>query len=213
MASDRHDHGQDPSRMGPHLRLADLGQRRDHRFLRQPDAPFLSALAQELDLIDLRKVRFEGSLTPVGRQDWDLTGHLGATVVQPCVATLAPVTTRIEEKVIRRYRNDLPEPDDATEIEMPEDDTLDPLPETIDLDAILTEALSLALPPYPRADDTAPVQALFAKPGQQPLDDDAVRPFAGLAALRTRLADAPDTVRTTPHDGAGRTEDDDGDPT
>lgn len=201
MASDRHDPDQPPPLTGPHLRLADMTQRRDHRFLRQPDGAALAALARALDLIDLRKLRLEGILTPVGRHDWDLTGHLGATVVQPCVATLAPVTTRIEERVVRRFRADLPDLDDATEIEMPEDDTLEPLPETIDLDALLAEALALALPPYPRAEDADPVQAQFTRPGQSPLDDDAVRPFAGLAALRTRLSDgdvAPPTDTGTP---------------
>ncbi len=196
MASDRHDDTGDPSRMGPQLRLADLAKRRDHRFLRQPDPTALAALARALDLIDLRKVRFDGILTPVGRHDWDLTGHLGATVVQPCVATLAPVTTRIEERVVRRFRAELPDMDDATEIEMPEDDTLEPLPETIQLDEVLAEALSLALPPYPRAQDVDPVQAQFAGAGQSPLDDDAVRPFAGLAALRTRLAEDTGTPAT-----------------
>lgn len=199
MASDRHDDAPDPHPEGQSLRLADLAQRRDHRFLRQPDAAALAALARALDLRDLRKVRFEGTLTPVGKHDWDLTAQLGATVVQPCVATLVPVTTRIEERVVRKFRAELPELDDATEIEMPEDDTLDPLPEVIDFDAILTEALSLALPQYPRADDAEPVAAQFTRPGERPLDDDAVRPFAGLAALRSRLEPAP-TADGTEHD-------------
>jgi uncharacterized metal-binding protein YceD (DUF177 family) len=186
MASDRHDDAS-ASVEGPTLRPGELAQRRAHRFIRQPDDAALAALARALDLIDLRKVRFEGTLDPVGRRDWDLAGHLGATVVQPCVATLAPVTTRIEERVERRFRTDLPAPTE-TETEMPDDDTLEPLPETIDLDAILTEALALALPPYPRAAGTAPVQAQFAEPGQTPMTDADTRPFAALAGLRGRLA-------------------------
>lgn len=187
MASDRQDDGTRSPLDGAVVRLTDLAQRRAHRFIRQPDADQLAGLAEMLDLIDLRKVRFDGTLDPVGRRDWDLTGRLGATVVQPCVATLAPVTTRIDERVERRFRADLPEPDAAAEIEMPEDDTLEPLPETIDLDAIMAEALALALPPYPRAADTEPVQAQVTEPGQSPLTDADIRPFAALAGLRGRL--------------------------
>lgn len=202
MASDRQDDAPRSPLDAAVLRLADLAQRRGHRFARQPDAGQLAALAEMLDLIDLRKVRFDGTLDPVGRRDWDLTGRLGATVVQPCVATLAPVTTRIEERVERRFRTDLPEPDDATEIEMPEDDTLEPLPDAIDLDAILAEALALALPPYPRAADTAPVQAQVTEPGLTPLTDADTRPFAALAGLRGQLG-TPDGTRPEGRDANG----------
>ncbi|MGS4944461.1 YceD family protein [Meridianimarinicoccus sp. RP-17] len=220
MASDRHEDAPPPTHDGAVLRLADLAQRRAHRFARQPDADARAALARALDLIDLRKVRFEGTLDPVGRRNWDLNGQLGATVVQPCVATLAPVTTRIEERVERRFRADLPEPDDAAEIEMPEDDALERLPDAIDLDAILAEALALALPPYPRAADTAPVEAQFAEPGQTPMTDADTRPFAALAGLRGQLGrdtgkgetgngpeeSDPDTppATGTPQQGTGR---------
>lgn len=191
MASDRQDDAPRTRIDGAVVRLSNLAQRRAHPFMRQPDAGQLVALAETLDLIDLRKVRFEGALHPVGRQDWDLTGRMGATVVQPCVATLAPVTTRIEERVERRYRADLPDLEDATEIEMPADDTLEPLPDAIDLDAIMAEALALALPAYPRATATGPVQAQVTEPGATPLTDADTRPFAALAGVRGRLG-APD---------------------
>lgn len=56
-----------------------------------------------------------------------------APVTQPCVATLAPVRTRIDEPVLRRYRADTGENLTASEIEMPEDDTIEPLPDVVDL--------------------------------------------------------------------------------
>lgn len=189
MASDRPDDEATPRLDGAVLRPAGLAQRRTHRFARQPDADTLAALAREMDLTDLRKLRFEGTLAPVGQRDWDLTGHLGATVVQPCVATLAPVTTRIEERVERRFRTDMPDMPEQTEIEMPEDDTLEPLPDVIDLDAIMAEALVLALPAWPRASGVPPVQAQVTEPGQTPITDEQTRPFAGLAALRGRMGD------------------------
>ena len=53
--------------------------------------------------------------------------------------------SQIREKVERRYLADMPVPE-ADEIEMPEDDRDEPLPEVIDPGAVALEALALALP-------------------------------------------------------------------
>ena len=60
------------------------------------------------------------------------------------------------------------------------------------------EALALALDPYPRAEGAALGDARFAPPGTQPLDEEALKPFAGLAELREKLAgkELPDEVHT-----------------
>jgi uncharacterized metal-binding protein YceD (DUF177 family) len=170
-----------------HIRLADLPTGRPTPVRIEPDAAELAAMAETLELLGLRKVRLEGELRPRGKRDWDLVAHLGATVVQPCVVTLAPVTTRIEEPVERRFRAELPEPLPGAEVEMPEDDALEPLPETLDLARVLTEALALAVPEYPRADGASLGEAVFTMPGAAPMTDAEARPFAGLARLRDRL--------------------------
>jgi uncharacterized metal-binding protein YceD (DUF177 family) len=151
-----------------------------------PDAPARAAIARYLGIRDVRKLRFEGSLTPEGRRDWTLTATLGATVVQDCVVTLDPVVTRIDEPVTRRYLADMPEPG-LGEVEMPEDDTIEELPASLDLAAVMIEALSLALPPFPRAPGAELGQLSVTEPGSAPLDADTVRPFAGLAGLRDKL--------------------------
>jgi uncharacterized metal-binding protein YceD (DUF177 family) len=97
------------------------------------------------------------------------------------------VTTRIEEEVERRFRADLPQPAPGAEVEMPEDDALEPLPETLDLSRVLTEALALAVPEYPRAEGASLGEAVFTEPGQAALTDEAAKPLAGLAQLRDRL--------------------------
>ena len=168
------------------LRLADLPNRRPTGFALTPGGDELAAVAEALELRDIRKLRFEGEIAPQGRSDWALTAQLGATVVQDCVITLAPVTTRIDEEVRRIYAADLPEPD-GVEIEMPEDDTIEPLPATIDLGDVMLEALSLALPAFPRAEGAELEQSQFAAPGQKPMTDEDAKPFAGLAALRDSL--------------------------
>jgi uncharacterized metal-binding protein YceD (DUF177 family) len=168
------------------LRLADLSGRATRDFLLEPDANARAAIAAELGIIGIRKLRFAGTISPDGKRDWHLAGDLGASVVQECVITLDPVTTRIDEKVIRRYLADLEEVT-AAEVEMPEDDTAEPLPDVIDLYAIAVEALSLALPPFPRADGAELGQIVHAGKGVTPLTDEAARPFAGLQSLRDKL--------------------------
>lgn len=173
------------------LRIADLSTRRDTTFDLAPSAPEREAVAAALDIIGVKKLTFSGTLAPVERRDWRLEGTLGATVVQPCVVTLAPVTTRIDEAVVRQYMADLPAPTGGEE-EMPEDDSIEELPATLDLAAVMIEALSLALPPFPRADGVALGEAVYADDGVTPLTDEDTKPFAGLAGLRDALSKKDD---------------------
>lgn len=168
------------------LTLARLSRSAETVFELVPDAPARSALADALGLEALRKLRFAGRLIPEGRKDWRLEAMLGATVVQSCVVTAEPVTTRLDEAVIRRYLEDMPEPE-GDEVEIPDDDSAEALPLTLSLSDVMAEALALALPLYPRADGAELGQAQFAAPGIAPLSDEDTRPLAGLAALRDKL--------------------------
>jgi len=154
-------------------------------FRHVPGEAEVEALTEALDLLGLRKARLEGTLAPEGRADWRLQAHLGATVVQPCSVSLKPVTTRIEEPVTVLYTADYRPPAEG-EAEMPDDETTEPLPETVDLAAILAEALALALPPFPRAGDAELGETAFGPPGAEPLRDADVHPFAALSPLKGR---------------------------
>lgn len=168
------------------LRFADLRNRRDTTFEIAPDAGGRDAVAEALGIPGVKKLRFEGRIAPLGKSDWSLEARLGATVVQQCVVTLAPVTTRIDEAVRRSYLSEMP--DFGTgEVEMPEDDSAELLPTEIDLGEVMIEALSLALPPFPRADGASLGEAVYTEPGARPMTDDEVKPFSGLAGLRDAL--------------------------
>lgn len=173
------------------LTLARLSRNAETSFDLIPDAAERTGLAQELDVQALRKLRFAGRLIPEGRKDWRLEAVLGATVVQACVVTAEPVTTRIDEPVLRRYLEDMPEPE-ADEVEIPEDDSAEPLPVTLSLERVMAEALALALPIYPRVAGAELGEARFAAPGTAPLTDEDLRPLAGLAALRDKLKGVDD---------------------
>ena len=178
-----------PDAPGLRLRVADLPKSRDTGFDIRPDADWCADIARDLGIDGLRKLRFQGRLIPQGTADWRLEAHLGATVIQPCIVTLTPVTTRLEEDTGRTYLANPPEIPEAAEVEMPEDDSQEALPAVIDLAQVMTEALALALPLYPRADGAELDQTQFAAPGVAPMTDEEARPFAGLKALRDKLED------------------------
>jgi uncharacterized metal-binding protein YceD (DUF177 family) len=168
------------------LRISRLHRNRVHPVRIVPDADELGKLADRLGLTNLRKLRFEGELSPVDG-GWALAARLGATVVQPCRVTTDPVTSRIEEEVARRWLEGWEPSDNADEETL--DDGTEGLPETLDLGLVLEEELALALPPFPRAPGVDDVDLEAVPPGAEPLDEGARRPFAGLAALRDRMGD------------------------
>lgn len=176
----------------PHaLRVADLSQTAETSFALAPDADAMAGIAKELGLDGLRKLRLAGRVLVEGHEDWRLEAMLGATVTQPCSVTLAPVTTRIDVPVTRIYQRHYIEPE-TPEVEMPEDDTIEPLGRWIDPQAVMVEALSLAVPEYPRADGVALEETVLTEPGAEPLRDEDLKPFAGLAALKSQLEDGKD---------------------
>ena len=169
------------------IRISDLARGKSRAVEIEPDTAARAAIAADLGLIELRKLRLDGRLTPLGKRDWRFEGRLGATVVQPCVVTLAPVVSRIEEDVARSFVADWRTPE-GEEVELPEDVDSEPLSPEIDMGAVMVEALALALPPWPRVEGADLGEAVFTEPGEAPMTDDDARPFAGLASLRDKLA-------------------------
>lgn len=172
------------------FRVASLSARKPSRFNLVPTAAERAAMAAELDLLDLPAFALKGEIRPAGKADFALEAQMEARVVQPCSVTLQPVTTTISEPVARHYIKDYTPPE-GDEVEIPEDDSLDALPDVIDVTAVALEALALALPLYPRAPGATLGEAVFAEPGTAPLKDEDLRPFAGLADLKARLEGGP----------------------
>lgn len=167
-------------------RTATLGSRKPTRFTFAPDAAMRAAIAADLGLLELPKFHVKGEIVPVGRHDYTLKAEMTATVVQPCIISLAPVTTVLRDDIERRYIRDYQEPD-ADEMELMADDDGEPLPESIDIREVAVEGLTLALPLYPRAAGAELGEAVFAPEGAAPIKDVELKPFAGLAALAEKL--------------------------
>ena len=153
-----------------------------------------AALAQRFGLEALSGLVLKASLTK-WRSGVKVSGHLTAEAVQRSVATLEPVTQRIDERFERGFLRDAPRFDDVkpgAEVEMPLDPELDdapePLGDRIDIGELAAEALGLALDPWPRAGDEEFLEAAAGPPGQKPMTDEDAKPFASLAAYREKLA-------------------------
>lgn len=171
----------------PIVTVSDLPNGRELPFEIVFDADQRAETVALLDLLELSKLRFTGVLSPRGRTDWTLSGALGATAAQACVVTLEPVKTRVDTPVARVFLSRWEEPEPDSVSEMDDDVESEPLPDQIDLASIAREALALALPDYPRKDDVALEEAVFAEPGVAPMTDEDTKPFAGLAALKEKL--------------------------
>ena len=161
------------------LRLRDLSPKAVTRFHLAPNAEARAELAQSLGAQKIRKLDFRGTVVAEGKHDWRLDGMLGATVVQECVITAEPVSTRIDAPVTRVFVRDMDEPSEI-ETEIPEDDTREPLGPVIDPGVVMAEALALALPDYPRIEGAELPDSATDDLGE----DERPNPFAALAALK-----------------------------
>ena len=169
------------------IKVSDLRADQTHTFLIEPDTDARAEIAKSLGIVAVRKLRFDAKLAPLADKDWQLTANLGVTVVQDCVVTLDPVVTRIDEPVSRSYLANAPQHPDAEEAEIPEDETVEPLPEVLELQALMIESIALALPAYPRSAGAELEQGSFTEPGKTALSDEDTKPFAALAALKGKL--------------------------
>jgi hypothetical protein len=138
-----------------------------------------AALAKLLGLAALPRLAASFDVTPHGRGGLHVVGRVSATVGQTCVVTLEPIENDIDEAIdlIFAPASALPAALAGGELEVPAEDAPEVLTGGhIDLGAIATEFLILAIDPYPRKPD-----AVFQPP---PAGDDSAHPFAALAALK-----------------------------
>ena len=146
------------------------------------DARTRAALAKLVGLAALPRLEASFDVTRRGRDGLRVIGQVSATVSQTCVVTLEPIENEIDEPVDLVFvpAGELSPADrDGGEVEVPPEDAPEPLiGGHVDLGAVATEFLVLAIDPYPRKPD-----AVFHSPVA---GDDSVHPFAPLAALKQK---------------------------
>lgn len=138
-----------------------------------------AAIAKVAGLRDLARLEANFDVSRQGSGGLRVAGHIAATVGQTCVVTLEPVANEVAEEVDLRFVPQAPVVEsDVTVLKADESEyETEPLiGGVVDLGALATEFLILALDPYPR------------KPGavfQSPPDTVAGEsPFSALAALK-----------------------------
>ncbi|SHG48791.1 Uncharacterized metal-binding protein YceD, DUF177 family [Kaistia soli DSM 19436] len=145
-----------------------------------------AAIAASFGILGLDKLEARMVIRPWNRVGLELEGRLIAEAVQACIVTLEPVPERIDQRFSLTFlppEAQAADPKTVAEaeviVDVDADDPPDPLiGNTLDLGAIATEQLALALDPYPRAPG-ADLAAALAEDG-----NGSTSPFAALSQLK-----------------------------
>jgi uncharacterized metal-binding protein YceD (DUF177 family) len=138
--------------------------------------------ARQLGLPAVAALTAKFHVTPFRKDGLAVNGTIRARLTQICVVTAEPFESEVEAPVDIRFSPDGQDPNaefDLAELNDPEaEDPPDLLAgDTIDLDAVISEFLALALDPYPR------------KPGASFEGDEneaSLSPFAALNRLKDK---------------------------
>lgn len=167
-----------------------LGKQAEHEIDFQPAPSELEEIAAFLRVEELAQWRIKGRLVAEPDDVWRLEARMTARLTQACVISLEPVPQKVDERLRRIF---VPEEtlEQASELDLDPDaeDETEPYGPSIDLGAVALEALALALDPYPRKADAGAESLVATPPGAEPLTDEALKPFAKLAALREKMED------------------------
>jgi len=146
----------------------------------EADAPTRAAVAAAAAVNEVPRLAASFDLARHGREGMHVVGTVFAQVLQTCVVTLDPVENQIEEGIDIVFAAPTALGPAANELNLGAE-AVEP-PETlidgvVDLGAVATEFLMLAIDPYPRKPG-----AVFEPPQNA---DAGSHPFAALAALRS----------------------------
>jgi uncharacterized metal-binding protein YceD (DUF177 family) len=150
----------------------------------EADQAMRNAIAETGGLREVLSARASFDVTPKSGGRFHVAGHVWARIGQTCVVTLDPIENDIDELIDLMFAPPEQVPQMAALVDVAEEsdeETPDP-PEpiengTIDLGRLATDALYLAVDPYPRKPD-----AVF-EPMVEAADPED-HPFAALKALK-----------------------------
>lgn len=170
------------------VRVSSLNNTVDFEFDEVPTENETNEMAALFDVVSIRKMRFQGVISPFEDDGWLLEGKLGVSMSQSCVVTLERVRTRLDLD-IRRIFTPMAEPDEnEITLDASHNDEIEPLGKQIDLGLVAMEALALAIPEYPRIEGAELPESSFSPPEASDIEEEAPKPFAGLAALKEKLS-------------------------
>ena len=160
--------------------IPDAGLHRDI----EAGAAAREAIAEVAGLREILSARAALDVTPKSGGRVHVAGHVRARIGQTCVVTLDPIENDIDEPIDLTFAppEQIPQLSDLVEAAAESDAEIPDPPEpiengVIDLGRLATDALFLAIDPYPRKPD-----AVFEPPVVP--DDPEDHPFATLKALQ-----------------------------
>jgi uncharacterized metal-binding protein YceD (DUF177 family) len=167
-------------------KIPDTGLHRDL----EADEATRQAIAETGDLRAVLSARASLDVTPKNGGRVHVTGRVRARIGQTCVVTLEPIESEIDEAVDQIFAppEQIPQladlVDEAAESDAEIPDPPEPIQNgVIDLGRLATDALYLAVDPYPRKPD-AVFEPLVAA------EDPEDHPFAALKALKVEAKPA-----------------------
>ncbi len=150
----------------------------------EADQAARAAMAALAGLREILSASASFDVTPMSRDRFEVVGRVRARIGQTCVVTLDPIESDIDEPIdlIFAPPEQIPQlaalVDEAAESDGEIPDPPEPIENgAIDLGRLATDALFLAIDPYPRKPD-----AVFEPPAVA--DDPEDHPFAALKALQ-----------------------------
>ncbi len=163
-----------------------------------PDADTRKALAKQLDILELKDLKATLSLSRNIAHIVHIKGELKAKVKQACVITLEPVETNLTDEFeawyadenqavsFKKAQYEAQSKKELMDVPML-DESEDPEPMVngaVDVADLVTQYLSLAIPPYPTKEGiTYSVQVEEPKEAKNPLK---LNPFAALKDWRPK---------------------------
>lgn len=193
----------DPWRAPPVI-VAQIPEAGLHRDI-EADAAARAGLAAIADLPDVVSARASFDVTLKRDGKVHVEGRVRARIGQICVVTLDPIETEIDEPIDQIFAppEQVPQLSDTVDDDGESDADVPDPPEPIvngqiDLARLATDALFLAIDPYPRKPG-----AVFAQAVEAPQPDE--HPFAALKVLKpTSVNHGPGATPTT---GGGKSKD------
>jgi uncharacterized metal-binding protein YceD (DUF177 family) len=160
--------------------IPDTGLHRDI----EADQAVRVAMAEVAGLREVLSARASLDVTPQSGGRYHVAGHVRARIGQTCIVSLDPIENDIDEPIDLTFAppEQIPQLSDLVEAAAESDAEIPDPPEpiengVIDLGRLATDALFLAIDPYPRKPD-----AVFEPPVVP--DDPEDHPFAALKALK-----------------------------
>jgi uncharacterized metal-binding protein YceD (DUF177 family) len=160
--------------------IPDTGLHRDI----EADQAVRAAMAEVAGLREVLSARASLDVTPQRGGRYHVAGHVRARIGQTCIVTLDPIENDIDEPIDLTFAppEQIPQLSDLVEAAAESDAEIPDPPEpiengVIDLGRLATDALFLAIDPYPRKPD-----AVFEPPVVP--EDPEDHPFAALKALK-----------------------------